>query len=117
MTTTPTIPIEPLGKFWNIPPVAVPCPGWCQGEKGHGYELEDEDGWEQRHHSILFGAGDTEANVSSLATWRFGAEEVAPPNIELWLDGNAAGPELTAERARLVAAVLIEAAEWLEARS
>lgn len=36
-------------------------------------------------------------------------------DIGVWIDGNAAGPRLTAERARELGALLVEAAGWLEA--
>jgi hypothetical protein len=53
-------------------------------------------------------------DVLSPATWRGDHEEFEPGSISVWIDGNSAGPDLTADPARLLASLLVRAADWLE---
>lgn len=101
--------------FNMTPPTAVPCPAWCESPNGHPYELEEHDGAESRHHHRTFGAGALLVDVAALGVYREGREEVGPLSVEVWIDGNGAGPELSAGRARELAALLVAAAEWLAA--
>lgn len=113
MTST----IERPSIFTMSPPTAVPCPDWCEHLTGHPYDLEENDGAESRYHRVSFAGEefDQSVDVTSYGIYRDGHENLNQPTAQMWVDGNAAGPDLTAERARALAASLVAAAEWLEA--
>ena len=122
MTTTDTTTLSDQLRELRLPPTAVECPDWCANWQGPGqpYEVEDDEGFQQRHHFRGFGlpGGAVSVEVGTLATWRGDHEEMEPLSIRVAL--NVIGGDtvdIAAVTARELATQLVEAAEFMEAQA
>lgn len=112
MTTDTTITPPELCA---LPPVAVACPEWCTHREGHGYELEDQAGFQLRVHARGFTDNDDTltVEVEAQGTWRGEHEELGPLGLRVSFDGGEVTYLFPAE-ARRVGAALAAAADFLE---
>jgi len=99
----------------TVPPIT--CPDWCERPAGHDFDLWGGVDLEQRFHTLLIGEiDDASINVSieTLESSTNGGPSVFTP-VVITVDSRPGDAELNAGQARQLAALLVLAADRVEA--
>jgi hypothetical protein len=101
----------------GLPTVDRPCPPWCELKTGHGWDCGTEGVDDSRGHGATVGDVDfCEASVSfgNIESSAYSGPSTFSP-VVIEVDSKPSGAELNAYQARQLAALLVLAAERVEA--
>jgi hypothetical protein len=102
----------------GLPVVNRPCPPWCKLKTGHGWDSGTEGVDDGRGHGGPT-VGDVEGTSTSVSFGNFETSVHGGPStfspVVIAVDSRPGGDELTPGQARQLAALLVLAAEQVEA--
>lgn len=96
------------------PPVAVPCPTWCEEPEGHNYCSIDDDGRHVRYHGRLIGNHSLGVDVQAAGTWQGDRETTAVPSLYVEFNDASVIEGMDAATARELIGLLQRGVDELE---